>query len=67
MTDKLFLKQAIQKSGYREAYLAAQLNLSTETFTKKLNNKLEFRASEMEKLSVLLSFTAEQRTKAFFG
>lgn len=66
MTNVIFLKQLIAKSDYSEQQLASQLGLSTATLLKKLNNSQEFKASEVEKLAVLLDLSYEQSTTAFF-
>lgn len=55
MTDTLGLEIAIKKSGFTKREIAKRLGISEMGFYKKLNNITEFKASEIEKLIILLS------------
>ena len=55
MTDKYALEDAINRSGKTKKEIAAHLELSEQGFLLKLNNKTEFKASEIDKLCKLLN------------
>ena len=47
MTNSVLLRQKIDESGYKLAFVAAKCGLTYCGFLKKLNNETEFKASEM--------------------
>ena len=55
MTDTLELEKIMRKSGKTKKEVAKALGLSEQGFLLKLNNKNEFKASEMKTLVELLS------------
>ena len=57
MTNTLELEIAIKKSGFTKREVAKKLGISEMGFYKKLNNITEFKASEIEKLIMILSIT----------
>lgn len=59
MTDTLELEIAIRKKGYTKKYVASQLGLTQQGFLLKLNNKNEFKASEIAKLCRLLDVSVD--------
>ncbi len=67
MTNTSLLEQYIQKSGYKKAYIAQQLGLSRSGFARKLNNKNEFKASEMVILCELLNISSKDKEAIFFA
>lgn len=58
MTDTLELEMAMKKKGYTKKYVASKLGLTQQGFLLKLNNKTEFKASEISKLCKLLDVNA---------
>lgn len=54
MTNTAKLKALIIEKGYRQEDIAKKLDISTQSFNYKINNKRDFRASEIEKLKFLL-------------
>lgn len=54
MTDTIMLEMAIRKKGFSKKYVANALGLSEYGFLLKLNNKSEFKASEIKMLVELL-------------
>lgn len=54
MTATNELRSLIAKKGYTQGYVANKLGISPQSFSYKLNNKVEFKASEIEALCVLL-------------
>lgn len=54
MTATNELRSLIAKKGYTQGYVASKLGISPQSFSYKINNKVEFKASEIEALCVLL-------------
>lgn len=54
MTATNKLKAKLSEYGFTQAEIATKLKLSYQTFNAKLNNKSEFKASEIELLCSIL-------------
>ena len=67
MTNTSLLEQYIEKSGYKKSYIAEQLCLTAYGFALKVNNKSEFKASEMSILCKLLKISAKDKEAIFFA
>lgn len=67
MTDTLALREAIEKSGLKYGRIAKEMGISSYTLQKKIDNIVEFKASEIKKLSSLLSLSDAQRSSIFFA
>ena len=67
MTNTSLLMQYIEKSGYKMSFIAKQLGLTAYGFTLKVNNKSEFKASEITILCKLLKISAKDREAIFFA
>ena len=67
MTNTSLLEQYIEKSGYKKAYIAQQLGISAYGLALKINNKNEFKASEMAILCELLKINAKDKEAIFFA
>lgn len=67
MTNTSLLMQYIDKSGYKKSFIAAQLGITTYAFMLKVNNKSEFKASEITILCKLLKISAKDRDAIFFA
>jgi transcriptional regulator with XRE-family HTH domain len=61
VTDTLKLKIAILKSGLSYKEIAERLGIRKETLSKKVNNKAEFRTSEMTVLIDILRLEEEEK------
>jgi transcriptional regulator with XRE-family HTH domain len=57
MKNTLKLKAAIMESGMNQEQIAEMLGMTNATFNYKVNNKSEFKASEIKKLCEVLSIT----------
>ena len=57
MTNTLKLKAAIMESGMNQEQIAEMLGMTNATFNYKVNNKSEFKASEIKKLCEVLNIT----------
>lgn len=67
MTNTSLLEQYIEKSGYKKAYIAQQLGITSYGLSLKINNKSEFKASEMTILCSLLKINAKDKEAIFFA
>lgn len=66
MTDVELLREKIDDSGYKIAYLAKNLGLSPQGFYLKLNGANEFKATEIQKLCELLKISDPAEMKCIF-
>lgn len=67
MTNTALLEQYIERSGYKKSFIAEQLGLTAYGFALKVNNKSEFKASEMTILCELLKIKARDKEAIFFA
>lgn len=67
MTDSAALRSAIEKSGLKYGKIAAEMGVSTYTLQKKIDNITEFKASEIVKLTALLSLKRSESNAIFFA
>ena len=67
MTDTQMLMELANEKGVTKVALAAHLGLSRQGLDNKLNNKYEFKQSEIEKITKLLKLTKEQEKDIFFA
>ena len=67
MTDTMALRNAVEKSGLKYGRIALEMGITSYTLQKKVENKTEFKASEIVKLSDLLSLTDAERSSIFFA
>lgn len=68
MTDTGKLKEYIEKSGLKQAYIAEMLDLSSYGFARKRDNLSEFTATEIDTLCKLLHINSlKERFSIFFA
>lgn len=67
MTNTKLLREKINQSGYKLAFVASQLRISYQGFLNKVNNKTEFTATEIATLKTLLNLTVEECHAIFFA
>ena len=67
MTNTSLLEQYIEKSGYKKSFIADQIGITAYGLALKINNKSEFKASEMTILCNLLKISAEDKEAIFFA
>lgn len=68
MTNTALLEHKIIKSGLKKSYIAKAIGLSPYGLTLKIRNINEFKASEIEKLCILLGIDdLEERCAIFFA
>lgn len=66
MTNTKLLRDKIEKSGYRIGFVAKQIGLTYQGFLKKVSNKTEFKANEIQGLCVLLNLSSAEKEAIFF-
>ena len=68
MTNTALLEEKIRKSGLKKSYIAKAIGLSPYGLTLKIQNSNEFKASEIEKMCLLLGIdNLEERSAIFFA
>ena len=68
MTNTALLEEKITKSGLKKSYIAKAIGLSPYGLTLKIKNVNEFKASEIEKMCILLGIDSpEERCAIFFA
>ena len=66
MTNTELLREKIDQSGYKLQFIAAKTGLTYQGLLNKINNESEFRASEIQILTVLLDLNETERNAIFF-
>ena len=64
--NSAMLKGTIVKAGFTQDEVADKLGLSPTAFNNKVNNKSEFKASEIKRLTVILNLTRDEVDLIFF-
>ena len=68
MTDSKELRRLIEEKGFKLKYVAERLGLSSYRLSLKIDNKQEFKTSEVSALCELLEIKSlEQKEKIFFN
>lgn len=67
MTNSVALRDAVDRSGLKYIKIAGEMGISSYTLQKKIDNETEFKASEIVKLSTLLSLSEAERSAIFFA
>lgn len=67
MTDTKLLEEAIDRSGLKKGKIAERLGISRAGLINLINNRAEFRASQIMILCDLLGLTTDQREAIFFA
>lgn len=67
MTDTKLLREKIEESGYKIAFVAQSCGLSYQGLLNKINNKTEFTASEIAAIRELLGLSNEESAAIFFA
>ena len=68
MTNTALLEEKITKSGLKKSYIAKAMGLSSYGLALKIQNVHEFKASEIEKMCILLGIDdLEERCTIFFA
>lgn len=66
MTDTLAFKAYLVRRGYTVQALADELGIAPCSLSYKLNNRREFKPSEIVAIKRILNMTSEERDAIFF-
>ena len=66
MTDSVLLASKIKENGYTCSIIAEELGITRQGLWKKINNRSEFKQTEIEKISRLLNLDTEVSNRIFF-
>ena len=67
MTNTALLMDCIDKSGLKKGHIAKCLGITAQSLNNKINNKSEFKGSEMETIGKLLGIDNRVRDQIFFA
>jgi hypothetical protein len=67
MTDTELLRQCIKESGLKLAYIADRLGISRFALTNKMENRTEFKPTEIKQICDLLQLQPFDRDQIFFA
>ena len=67
MTNTLLLEDRIKQSGYKKSFIASKVGISAYALSLKVNNKKEFKASEINGLCEILGINTKDRMAIFFA
>ena len=67
VTDSKRLQDLIKSSGYKKAHIAEKLGLSTSGLYNCINNRAEFKASQILTLCEMLNIDAADKEAIFFA
>lgn len=66
MTNTRLLRERIEQSGYKLRFIANKIGITYQGLLNKINNKSEFKATEIQMLHDLLNLTEAERIAIFF-
>jgi plasmid maintenance system antidote protein VapI len=66
MTNVKLLDEKIQQSGLKKVFIAEKLGVTPNTLTSLLNNKAEFKASQIVDMCRILNIKDDAEIKAIF-
>lgn len=66
MTNSSRLKELIETSGYKKKHIAEKLGLSTSGLYNCINNRAEFKASQIVTLCEMLNIDPAEKEAIFF-
>lgn len=67
MVDTIKLADAFKKSGLKNGYISRRLNISYNSLANKINNRTEFKASELTALQDILNLPNDKFFEIFLA
>lgn len=67
MVDTTKLSDSFKKSGLKNGYISRRLNISCNSLANKINNRTEFKASELTALQDILNLPNDKFFEIFFA
>ena len=66
MTNLKLLEEKIKASGLKKAYIAHKIGVSASTFSALMNNRAEFKASQISAICKILDIQDNAEIRAIF-
>lgn len=66
MTNVKMLEEKIKASGLKKAYIADKMGVSASTFSALMNNRAEFKASQIRVICNILDIQDNAEIRAIF-
>lgn len=66
LTNTEELIKAIKESGLKRVSIAESLGITAYSLQKKIKNEVEFKASEVQKITSILGFDNDKMMRIFF-
>ncbi len=66
MTNSTLFREAVAKAGIKYKFLAESLGITPYGLQKKIDNRSEFKASEIYTASAVLNLSEHDRNSIFF-
>lgn len=66
MTNVQLLEEKIQQSGLKKVFIAEKIGVTPNTLTALLNNKAEFKVSQIRAICQVLNIRDDAEVKAIF-
>ncbi len=66
MTNTEKLNKRIEQSGLKKAHIAKSLGMAVSTLSRKISNKMDFKASEIDALCDVLGIESLEEKEAIF-
>lgn len=66
MTNLKLLEEKIKASGLKKAYIADKIGVSASTFSALMNNRAEFKASQISAICKILDIQDNAEIRAIF-
>lgn len=67
MTNTALLREKIEQSGLKMCYIAAKAGITYQCLLNKLNNRTQFRQTEIGAISTLLDLNSQELNDIFFA
>lgn len=67
MVDTIKLSDSLKKSGLKNCYISKKLKITDNSLSNKINNRTEFKPSELTALQGLLNLSNDQFFEIFFA
>jgi plasmid maintenance system antidote protein VapI len=66
MADNKRIEELIKHSGYKKQYIASQLGVSRQAFSRKLHGSIRWSAEDIVRIKDLFKLTSDKAFDIFF-
>lgn len=67
MVDTIKLSDSLKKSGLKNCYISKKLKITDNSLSNKINNRTEFKPSELTALQDILNLSNDKFFEIFFA